>query len=100
MVRAEVPVLRLQFARGARRGARSSLHRRARLRSRARAAVDLGPSRLVGVHRRWHAEPVFGGGDRPPARVDPGADPAPGGRGDHAGGESRHVRANEVRGLS
>ena len=64
----EVPVLRLQFARGEGRGAGGRVRRRAPRRSRVRAAVDLGPAGRLGLHRRRHAEPVLGGGDRPAAR--------------------------------
>ena len=46
----------------------SGLRRCARRRPRARAAVDLGPPRRLGVHRRRHAEPFLRRGDRSAAR--------------------------------
>ena len=69
----EVPVLRLQLARvarrpGRRRSARGRLRRRARRRPRARAAGGVGAQGRHGVPRRRHAEPLLARGDRPAAR--------------------------------
>ena len=73
--------------------ARGRVRRRAARRSRVGAAGDLGPQGRDGLHRRRHAEPVLRGGDRPPARRHPRAPAARARRRDHAGSQSRHVRA-------
>ena len=59
VVRAQVPVLRLQFARGARRAARSSATlTRVDRRPRAGAAAGLGAARAQRLLRRRHAQPA------------------------------------------
>ena len=64
LVREEMPLLRLQFARGPGRGAGAGLCPGADRRPGTRAAADLGPARVLDVFRRRHAQPVLGRGDR------------------------------------
>ena len=59
VVRAQVPLLRFQFARGARRRAGGRYVDALLDRSRVRAAVDLGAPDRLDLHRRRHAEPVL-----------------------------------------
>ena len=62
VVRAQVSLLRFQFARGARRIPRAGIPRRGAARPGTVAAADLGPQDLHGFHRRRHAEPDVGQG--------------------------------------
>ena len=68
VVRAQVPVLRLQFLRSARRAAGSRVRRRAAARLAQRVAVRARPADRDDFLRRRHAEPVLGRGDRALAR--------------------------------
>jgi hypothetical protein len=71
VVRAEMPVLRLQLARGARRHSRGRVHRGADRRSRVGVAAGLGTQGIEHLLRRRHAEPAFRRSARPAADGDP-----------------------------
>ena len=99
VVRAQMPVLRLQLARGPRRAAVRCLRRRAAGRPGPGPAAGLGPHGAHGVLRRRHAQPVPARVHRSlPAGRERAAAVRARGR-DHAGDQSRHRRARPLRGL-
>ena len=90
VVPAQVPVLRLQLAREARRAARgASTSTRSSPTSSASLADGVGTAHPHDLHRRRHAEPLRAGGDRSPAHRGAHAPAARPRRRDHDGGESR-----------
>ena len=97
LVRAQMPVLRFQLARGSRRAAVRRLRRRAAGRPRPRPAAGLGPHRADGVLRRRHAEPVSARIHRP---LPAGRQQPPALRArlrDHAGNQPGHRRTRPLR---
>ena len=99
VVREEVPVLRLQFARASRDASRGCVCRRVARRSGEHASARVGPQGRLGFHRRRNAEPVLGRVDRPPACRRSRTPAADGRRGGHARSQPGYVRAREVRGI-
>ena len=102
LVLEKMPVLRLQLARGTRRGrlARGALPRRLARRPGSGAAACLGSASTDGVHRRRHAQPFFAGIHRPVAGRYPGVAAARGGRRNHLGSQPRHLRKRPFSRLS
>jgi XTP/dITP diphosphohydrolase len=99
VVRAEVPLLRFQLARGRRDDSRARLRRRADRRPAIGPAADLGPAGGQRLLWRRHAQPAVAGRHRRTARRLPRPGHAGAGCRDHAGSQPGTVEAEKFAGF-